>query len=75
MQHLKVRKIGNSLGVILPKETVAQLGVVEGDELIATRAPAGEIRLAPPDEDFERQMRSAEEIMGRYKNALAELAK
>ncbi len=75
MQHLKVRKIGNSLGVVLPKETLALLGVGEGDELIATRAPGGELRLTPPDEDFERQMRAAEEIMDRYRNALAELAK
>jgi putative addiction module antidote len=75
MQHLKVRKIGNSLGVVLPKETLAQLGVAEGDELIVTNAPGRELRLTPPDEDFERQMRAAEEIMDRYKNALAELAK
>ncbi len=75
MQRLKVRKIGNSLGVVLPKETLAQLGVGEGDELIATKAPRGEVHLTPPDEDFERQMRAAEEIMDRYRNALAELAK
>ncbi len=75
MQHLKVRKIGNSLGVVLPKETLAQLGVGEGDELIATKAPGGEVCLTPPDKDFERQMQAAEEIMDRYKNALAELAK
>jgi len=75
MQHLKVRKIGNSLGVVLPKETVAQLGVSEGDELIATKAPNGDVRLTRPDADFERQMRAAEKIMDRYKNALAELAK
>ncbi len=75
MQHLKVRKIGNSLGVVLPKETLAQLGVGEGDELIVTNAPGRALHLTPPDEDFERQMRAAEEIMDRYKNALAELAK
>ena len=75
MQHLKVRKIGNSLGVVLPKETLALLGVGEGDELIVTNTPGRELRLTPPDDDFERQMRAAEEIMDRYKNALAELAK
>ena len=75
MQHLKVRKIGNSLGVVLPKETLAQLGVGEGDELIVSESPNRELRLTAPDEDFERQMRAAEEIMGRYKNTLAELAK
>ena len=75
MQHLKVRKIGNSLGVVLPKETLARLGVGEGDELIVTNTPDGELRLTAPDEDFERQMLAAEEIMDRYKDALAELAK
>jgi putative addiction module antidote len=75
MQHLKIRKIGNSLGVVLPKEVLARLGVTEGDELIVTDAPARELRLTPADEDFERQMRAAEEIMDRYRNALAELAK
>jgi putative addiction module antidote len=75
MQHLKVRKIGNSLGVVLPKETLAQLGVGEGDELIVTNTPDRALRIAPPDEDFEWQMQAAEEIMDRYRNALAELAK
>ena len=75
MQHLKVRKIGNSLGVVLPKETLAQLGVTEGDELIVTNAPGRSLRISPPDEDFERQLRAAEKIMDRYRNALAELAK
>ncbi|HSF93986.1 MAG TPA: AbrB/MazE/SpoVT family DNA-binding domain-containing protein [Thermohalobaculum sp.] len=75
MQHLKVRKIGNSLGVVLPKEVLAQLGVGEGDELIVTNAPGRELHLSAPDADFERQMRAAEEIMDRYRSALAELAK
>ena len=75
MQHLKVRKIGNSLGVVLPKETLALLGVGEGDELIVTNAPGRELRLTPPDEDFERQLEAARKGMKRYRNALRELAK
>jgi len=75
MQHLKIRKIGNSLGVVLPKDVLARLGVTEGDELIVSEAPARELRLTLADEDFERQMRAAKEIMDRYRNALAELAK
>jgi len=75
MQHLKVRKIGNSLGVVLPKDVLAQLGVGEGDELIVNKAPGRELHLSPADEDFDRQMRAAEEIMDRYRNALDELAK
>ncbi len=48
MQHLKVRKIGNSLGVVLPKETLAQLGVAEGDViagLLQDRNARGDERL------------------------------
>jgi len=75
MQHLKVRKIGNSLGVVLPKDLLAELGVGEGDELIVSNAPGREIRVSAPDPDFDRQMRAAEEIMNQYRNALAELAK
>jgi putative addiction module antidote len=75
MQHLKVRRIGNSLGVVLPKELLTRLGVAEGDELIVTDSLGRELHLSPADEDFERQMRAAEEIMDRYRNALAELAR
>jgi putative addiction module antidote len=46
MQHLKVRKIGNSLGVVLPKELLAQFGVDEGDELIVSETPVMSISTA-----------------------------
>lgn len=75
MKHLKVRKIGNSLGVVLPKDLLAQLGVGEGDELVVTNTPGRELHLAPSNDDFARQMAAAEEIMERYKNTLSELAK
>ena len=48
---VKVRKVGNSLGVILTKDVVESLGVSEGDELFAIRTPDG-IRLTPYDPDF-----------------------
>ncbi len=75
MQHLKVRKIGNSLGVVLPKDVLAQLGVGEGDELIATTAPGGELLLTRGEVDLERQLEAARKGMKRYRNALRELAK
>ena len=75
MQHLKVRKIGNSLGVVLPKETLAQLGVSEGDELIVSEAPDGEMRITRGDVDLDRQLEAARRGMKRYRNALSELAK
>lgn len=75
MQHLKVRRIGNSLGVVLPKDVLAQLGVGEGDELIATAAPGGELRLTRGEVNLERQLEAARKGMRRYRNALRELAK
>jgi putative addiction module antidote len=75
MQRLKVRKIGNSLGVVLPKETLALIGVGEGDELIATNAPGRELRLTPGEVDLDRQLEAARKGMKRYRNALRELAK
>jgi putative addiction module antidote len=75
MQHLKIRRIGNSLGVVLPKDLLAKLGVGELDELVVTDTPGRGLHFSASDPDFERQMRAAEEIMEQYKNALAELAK
>jgi putative addiction module antidote len=75
MQHLKVRKIGNSLGVVLPKELLAQFGVDEGDELIVSETPDGEMRITRGDVDLDRQLEAARRGMQRYRNALRELAK
>lgn len=75
MQRLKIRKIGNSLGVVLPKELLAQLGAGEGDELVVTSAPGGELRVTPAEEDLEHQLEAARKGMARYRNALRELAK
>lgn len=71
---LKVRKIGNSLGVILTKEAAEVLQVEEGASLYMTETPAG-ITIKAQDADFERQMAIAAEGMKRYRNALRELAK
>jgi putative addiction module antidote len=74
MVKITVRKIGNSLGVILPAEATATLRVTEGDQLFLTETPDG-FRITPYDPEFERKMKIAEEGMRRYKNALRELAK
>lgn len=71
----KVRKIGNSLGVILPKETLNDLQVEEGQALYVSKGADGSLRLAPHDEEFERQMAIGGDLMKRYRNALRELAK
>ena len=73
MVQLKVRKVGNSLGVTLPVEAAETLHVKEGDMLFLTESPGG-YRLTPYDPDFESAMTVAEGFMGRYKNALRKLA-
>jgi len=71
----KVRKIGNSLGIVLPKEALQTLKVGEGDVLFLTEAPEGSLRITPERPGFEDIMKVAEEGMSRYRNALRELAK
>jgi putative addiction module antidote len=74
MYALKLRRIGNSLGVILPKEALTKLKVKEGEVLFLTETPDG-FRVTPYDETFERAMDAFEEGRTRYRNALRELAK
>jgi putative addiction module antidote len=71
---LKVRKIGNSLGVVLPKDVLAKLRVGEGDELTVSDTPDG-VALTGADNEFARQMELMRDIMHRYRNTLRELAK
>ncbi len=71
----KVRKIGNSLGIVLPKEALQALKVKEGATLYLTEAPECSLQLTPGKEDFQKKMEIAESLMQRYRNALRELAK
>ena len=75
MINLKIRKVGNSLGVVLPIEAVNRLHVGDGDRLFLTEAPEGGYRLTPYNPEFEAQMQLAEEGMARYRNTLHALAK
>jgi putative addiction module antidote len=75
MAQLKVRPVGNSLGVVLPREVLARLNLKNGDSLHLTEAPDGSMRITPYDPKFEAQMRLAREGMGKFRNALRELAK
>lgn len=74
MVTLKVRKVGNSLGVTFSTEVVHKLRVGEGDQIFLTEGPDG-FRLTPYDPDFKETMDLAESFMKRYKNALRDLAK
>lgn len=75
MLELKVRKIGNSLGVVLPKEVVKRLRAGNGDRLYLIEGPNGAYQLTPFDPAFEKKMAKAEDIIGRYRNTLHTLAK
>jgi putative addiction module antidote len=74
MLAFKITTVGNSEGVILPREVRDRLGVQKGDTIFLTEAPGG-YRLTANDPDFARQMESAERMMRRYRNTLAALAK
>jgi putative addiction module antidote len=71
---LKLTQIGNSVGVVLPKEVLARLHVEKGDSLFLTDAPNG-VRLTVTNPEFEEQMDKARKIMKRRRNVLSELAK
>lgn len=73
-KKIKVRKIGNSLGVILPKEVLAELRVEEGDAL-DYMANKDELRLFAADPNFNKEMEVFRSLSRRYRNALGELAK
>ncbi len=72
--ELKLRKIGNSLGIVLPKEALAHLKVEEGDSLTLTEASDG-LRLTVSDAEFSKTMAVFESLNRRYRNTLKELAK
>ena len=72
---LQVRKIGNSIGFILPKDTAVRFNLKEGDRLFVVEQPDDALLLTRHDPDFEKAMEVARRGMKRYHNALAELAK
>ena len=74
MHLLKLTQIGNSVGVILPKEVLANLKVEKGDSIYITETPEG-YAVTPHDPAFENQMVEARRIMKKRRNALHELAK
>jgi len=75
MVELKVRRFGNSLGVVLPKEVVQRLKAGDGEPLFLIESGDGEYRLTPYDPEFEKKMAKAEEVISRYRNTLHILAK
>ena len=74
MNAMKVIPIGNSTGVVLPRELLTRLRVARGDMLYATEAADGSIRLTPYRPGMERQMEAGEKIMREDRDILRVLA-
>lgn len=75
MTTLKLTQIGNSVGLILPKEILAKLNLDKGDSVYLTDVADGSVKLSPYDEDFGQQMDAARLIMKKRRGVLRELAK
>ena len=74
MHTLKLTQIGNSVGVILPKEILNKLDLEKGDEIFLTDLPDG-LRLTLHNPEFEAQMKAARDIRKSRRAVLRELAK
>lgn len=74
MFKLKVTTVGNSTGVVLPKEVLAKMQIEKGDNLYLTPTPNG-FEITPYNPEFEQEMTIARKVMKQYRNALRELAK
>jgi putative addiction module antidote len=72
--RLTVKKRGNSLSVIVPKEMAISMNIEDGDELFATKTPSG-YEISPYDPTFVTKIEAARKGMKKYRNALIELAK
>lgn len=69
MTRLKITTVGNSAGIVLPKEMLAKLRVEKGDTLLATETPNG-IELSAYDSELEQQMEVAETVMRDFRDTL-----
>jgi putative addiction module antidote len=72
---LKLRKVGNSVGLVLPKDALARLNADEGDAIYLTDAADGGFRLTANNPEFARKMKAAASLSRRYRHAMKELAK
>jgi putative addiction module antidote len=69
----KIITIGNSLGVVLPKEILSRLHVEKGDNLYISETPDG-IQLTPYNQDFAEEMDTARRVMRKHRDVLRKLA-
>jgi putative addiction module antidote len=75
VMKIEIKKIGNSDGLLLPRELMQRLDLKRGQQLHITELPGGGFQALPYDPDFERTMEIADEIMEKYRDTLATLAK
>ncbi|MBS1840582.1 MAG: AbrB/MazE/SpoVT family DNA-binding domain-containing protein [Acidobacteria bacterium] len=71
---LKLRAVGTSTGIVLPKETLQRMNVKQGDTLFAVETPDGYL-LTPYDPELERQLAIGREVMKEHRDTLRALAK
>jgi len=74
MIKVKVTAVGNSMGILLPKEALSKMKAGKGDTLYLVESPEG-YTLTPYEKDFGNQIEVAEKVMKKYRNALHKLAK
>jgi putative addiction module antidote len=72
---LEIKRVGNSDGLLLPRELMQRLDLKRGQALHITELPGGGFQALPYDPDFERTMEIADEVIDEYRDTLAELAK
>jgi putative addiction module antidote len=73
MTRVKITTVGNSAGIVLPKEVLAKLRAAKGDTLTLTETPNG-VEISPFDPDVEYQLNIAEEVMREDREVLRRLA-
>jgi putative addiction module antidote len=69
----KIVAIGNSAGILLPKETLDRLNVKKGDPVYVSEV-GGNLQISPYDEEFAAKMEVADQIIRRYRDAFKKLA-
>jgi len=70
---VKVTTVGNSVGIVLPKDILTRLNIQKGDMLYVTETPDG-VQLTPYDAEFDATMKAAHDVMRRYRDTLRKLA-
>jgi putative addiction module antidote len=72
--ELKLRKVGNSVALLVPKHVRQKMGVAEGDVVYLTETPDG-YNISPYNPEFSKQMELARKVQAKHRDALHELAK